>query len=141
MQRKVAEDMTEADVFEPTESEWYPYEGGATINQVGGNGGFVLRDEELGDPEDPEGADARLTLEQGRADNPGFFVTAALYGWMLHTVRRDTAEEASSLYNELHAELTRLAGLLPYEEDGNKRIEAKTRLLNEAITILESRFV
>ena len=49
--------------YEPT---WYAYEGGATINEVGPERGLIVRDEEFGDPEDDEEADARVTLEQGR---------------------------------------------------------------------------
>ena len=132
--------MAGADISEETDAEWYPYEGGSTIGQLGGQSGFVLRDEELGDREDPEAADARLTLEQGRADNPGFFLSAALYGWMLHTLRRETRDEANATYDLLREELTRLAGLLPYEEDGAKRIALKAQQLTEAIAAFETRF-
>jgi hypothetical protein len=132
--------MQPTDLYEETDAEWYPYEDGRTINQLGGQGGYVLRDEELGDPEDPEAADARLTLEQGRADNPGFFLTATIYGWMLTTVKRATQADANIDYDAMHVALTRLVGLLPYEEDGPKRIEAKARLLTDAIAAFESRF-
>lgn len=132
---------TITDFSEETDSEWYPYEGGRTVNQLGGQSGYILRDEELGDPEDPEAADARLTLEQGRADNPGFFLTAAFYGWMVHTTRQETQAVANTTYDAMRAELTRLAGLLPYEEDGGKRIEAKTQALNAAIAQFEQQFL
>ncbi|MDX1934873.1 MAG: hypothetical protein SFU56_19925 [Capsulimonadales bacterium] len=129
-----------ADLSEEAEAEWYPYEGGRTIHQLGGQGGYILEDEEFGDPSDPEAADARLTLEQGRAEEPGFFLTAAVYGWMLVTVRRETRGEADAAYRAMRAELTRLAALLPYEEDGPRQIDLKARELTEAVAAFEIRF-
>jgi hypothetical protein len=125
---------------EEYEGEWYPYEEGITINQTGPAGGYVLRDEELGDPEETEDADARLTLEQGRATAPGFYVTATLYGWMYHTHRTDTAEQGEAAYTETRAELEKMALLIPYEEDGAKNVEKKAALLLAAITTFEGRF-
>lgn len=119
--------------------EWYPYEDGDTINKIGPEGGYVLRDEEFGDPEEPEDADIRLTLEQGRVENPGFFVSANLYGgWMYHVVRRESEAEAVALYDALKPELERLAGMLPYE--GDRDIEGKARSLIEAVEELQQRF-
>lgn len=121
--------------------EWYPYEQGETIGEIGPEGGYVLRDIEYGDPEDPEDADARLTVEQGKADAPGFPVTATLYGWMYHTVRYPTQVAADAGYEAMREELERLRELLPYEEDGPKKIQEKAAALTEAISSFEARFV
>ena len=124
---------------EESTGEWYPYETGETIDTLGPESGLILRDEEYGDPDEPEDADVRLTLEQGRADNPGFFLTANLYGgWMYHVARRSTEAEGIALYNAVQPELERLAGMLPMEDD--RDIPGKARLLQEAITDFERRF-
>jgi hypothetical protein len=118
---------------------WYPYEEGATIHQIGPEGGYVLRDEELGDPEEPEDADVRLTLERGRVENPGFFLTANLYGgWLYHVARRDTEAEAVALYDAVKPELVRLAALLPMEDD--RDVEGKAKVLLQAAADFEKRF-
>jgi hypothetical protein len=125
------------DEYKPT---WYPYENGTTIGEIGPEGGYVLRDEEYGDPDDDEDADARLTLEQGKADNPGFPLSATLYGWLFHVVRCDTQSEAEAAYSAMRSELEALRELLPYEEDGPKKIEKKAAILLEAITAFETKF-
>ncbi|MBC8103596.1 MAG: hypothetical protein H7Z41_13545 [Cytophagales bacterium] len=118
---------------------WYSYEGGDTINDLGPEGGYVLRDEELGDPEDLEDADARLTLEQGRADNPGYFLTANLYGgWMYHVVKRSTEAEAATLYEAFKPELVNLAAQIPMDDD--RDVPRKVQLLLEAVAAFEQRF-
>jgi hypothetical protein len=119
---------------------WYPYAGGNSINRIGGSAGYILRDEELGDPDDPEEADARLTLEQGRADAPGFVLTATLYGWLFHTARYPAEAEAVAAYDAMRAELTAMSDLIPYEEDGAKRIAEKADKLATAVAAFESRF-
>ena len=120
--------------------EWYPYEEGQTINIIGGSNGYILRDEELGDPEDPEAADARVTLEQGRAENPGFFVSATLYGWMFHVARFAQDSAGNAAYAAIKEELTTLSALIPYEEDGQKKIQEKAARLTEAVAAFEARF-
>jgi 16S rRNA U1498 N3-methylase RsmE len=118
---------------------WYPYEEGATIRQIGPEGGFVQRDEEFGDPAEPEDADVRLTLEQGRAENPGYFLTANLYGgWLYHVARRASEADALTLFDAVKPELARLAEMLPMEDDRN--VEAKAKLLVDAAAAFEQRF-
>jgi len=119
---------------------WYPYAGGYTLDTIGGAGGYVRRDEELGDPDDPEEADARLTLEQGRVDAPGFVVTATLYGWLFHTMRCATEAAATAAYDAMRTELTAMSNLIPYEEDGAKRVAEKAEKLAAAVAAFESRF-
>lgn len=133
--------MNSADHLEDTdyEGEWYAFEGGASVNEDGEHG-VVLRDEELGDEEDPEATDARLTLEQGRAENPGFFVTATLYGWLFTVAKRQTAPEAHATYDAMQNDLSRMVLLIPYEEDGKKRIEQKAEALLQAVADFEERY-
>ena len=117
---------------------WYPYDGGATVGEVGPEGGMVVRDQELGDPDDDEDADARLTLEQGRAARPGWFLTATLYGWMFHTHQAADEADAVAKFTQLTEELTALAGLLPYEDD--RDVPGKVRRLTEAVQAFEARY-
>jgi hypothetical protein len=118
---------------------WYPYEDGDTINDIGPEGGYVLRDEEYGDPEDPEDADIRLTLEQGKADNPGFFVTANLYGGWLYQVSKHTSEaNAVAHYEAAKPEMIRLAEMIPMEDD--RDVQGKVQKLLEAVADFEKRF-
>jgi len=121
-------------------AEWYPYESGATKDEIGPAQGYIMRDEELGDPDDSEDADARVTLEQGRAENPGFFVTATLYGWLFHTAYFPNEVEGNAGYETIKVELTALADLIPYEEDGAKRIQEKAQQLTEAVAAFEARY-
>jgi hypothetical protein len=121
------------------EQQWYPTERGATIGQLGPEDGYVLRDEEFGDADDPEAADARLTLEQGRADKPGFFVTAQLYGgWLYLVAVRAESSDADGVYDALRTELEGLAGLLPFDDD--RDITGKVARLNAAIAALEAQY-
>jgi hypothetical protein len=128
--------MSEPD--DDSKSEWYPYEGGATVGQIGPAGGYVLRDEELGDPDEEEDADARLTLEQGRADNPGFFVTATLYSWLFHTHREAGEAAGVTTYEAMKRDLTELVSLMPMEDD--RDISGKVSRLNAAIADFEVRY-
>lgn len=118
---------------------WYPYEGGDTINDIGPEGGYILRDEEFGDSEDPEDADIRLTLEQGKADNPGFFLTANLYGGWLYQVTKHASEaDGIAHYEAAKPELLRLAALIPMDDD--RDVQGKVQKLLEAVAEFEKRF-
>ena len=119
-------------------TEWHAYEGGTTIGEIGPERGTVLRDEELGDLEDEEAADARITLERGRTANAGYFVTATLYGWMFHTTSAPDLETAETTYERMQGDLVRLAAMLPYEED--RDVESKARRLASEVTNFESRY-
>jgi hypothetical protein len=116
----------EGDEYAP---EWYPYEGGRTLGRTGPEEGIVLRDEELGDPDDEEEADARLTLERGRSGEGGFTLVATLYGWLYHAHRVEAEEKANSFYEQMRGELENLTELLPYEEDGERVIAEKAARL------------
>lgn len=125
---------------EPQVGLWYSTNGGRNIDALGPESGYILRDEELGDPEEPEDADARITLEHGRVENPGFFVTAQLYGgWFFVTLCRSTQAEGEALYDALRRELENLVALLPYE--GDKNVASKVETLNTTIKNLEASYL
>lgn len=120
-------------------SLWYSTEGGRNLGKPGIEGGFIQRDEELGDPMEPEDAEARLTLECTADEPRHFYVTAQLYGgWFFLTVRRETRSDADALYETLRAELERLAALLPYEGERDTEVRA-AHVIAEAAA-LESRY-
>ena len=129
-----------ADENEEYGGEWYAYENGETLNDLGPTNGTVLRDEELGEREDEDDTDARLTMEEGRAPATGFFLTATFYGWMYHTHQVATQAEGEAAYQAMKAELERMALLIPYEEDGAKGAADKAAHLTEAIAAFERRF-
>ena len=110
-------------------SEWYAYEAGQSIGRRGSENGVILRDDEYGDPEDPEDADARITLERVGA-TPEYAITCGVYGWMFHTRFFESEEAAQAAFDLIKPELERLAGMIPYEED--RDVEAKAKALGEA---------
>ncbi len=118
------------------EQTWYPYEGGVTIGKPGPLGGHVTRDEEWGDPEEPEDADARLTLE---AVAGGYAVTANLYGgWLQETARFTDEAAALAAHEATREELTRLAALIPDEED--RDLVGAVAHLNREVAVFVARF-
>ena len=115
---------------------WYPYESGATVGQRGPEGGAVLSDEELGDPDDPEDADARLTLERGENFHT---VVANLYGgWLYLACERTTEADARSAYEALRGELEKLTALIPMDDE--RDIPTKVKALLQSAAEVESRF-
>ena len=126
--------MNEAEEeFEPI---WYPHEAGSTVGKRGPEGGTVLADEELGDPDDPEDADARLTLERG-AD--GFSVIANLYGGWLYVVAFSSDDESARQTCEaLRAELETLSAMIPME--GDRDVNGKVEALLAACAEAEARY-
>lgn len=111
------------------ERTWQPCDNGATVGQTGLVGGTISRDEELGDLDEPEDADVRLTIE---TLPDGFAVTANLYGgWLQETARFATEAEARTAFSAAKPELFRLADLIPDEEDGE--IDAAVEALNSEV--------
>jgi hypothetical protein len=123
----------ENEEFEPV---WYPYEAGVTAGKRGPEGGVVLSDEELGDPEDPEDADARLTLE--RSDK-GFSLVGNLYGGWLYVVA-EVADETDARRNleELRGDLETLSAAIPMED--SRDVKGKVDALLAACAEVESRY-
>jgi len=108
---------------------WQTYEDGATIGQTGLVGGIITRDEELGDPEEPEDADARVTLE---ALPDGFAVTVNLYGgWLQETARFESESGAQSAFDAAKPALFHLADRIPGEDDAE--MDAAVEALNREI--------
>jgi len=110
--------------------DWIATEGGATIGEPGPEGGRVLADSEWADPDDPEDADARLTLEE---DGLGFRTVAVLYGgwysrsdWFLN--RADADQALETLRNDLEG----LATMIPFE--GEPDIPERVKVLLDAAT-------
>ncbi len=118
----------EVEMDDETPRDWIATEGGATVGEPGPEGGRVLADAEWADPDDPEDADARLTLEE---DGLGFRTVAVLYGgwysrsdWFLNRSEADQALEI------LRTDLERLAAMIPYE--GEPNIPERVKLLLDA---------
>ena len=114
------------------ERSWYPYETGKTLGKRGPAGGRIVRDEEWGDVEEPEDADARITLEQ-LADGL-YTVTVNLYGgWLQETARFDEEGTAITAYQSACNELAQLADLIPDEE--TRDMERALTLLNDKVAV------
>lgn len=130
-----------SDDDEIIESLWYSTEGGRNLGKPGIEGGYIQRDEELGNPEEPEDAEARITLECVADEPRHFFVTAQLYGgWLFLTVRRETLPEAEEIYDTLRAELERLAGIMPYEGEGQRDVVIRAARAAEEAAAVERRY-
>lgn len=116
---------------------WYTYENGTTVGRRGPAEGSVRRDEEFGDEEEPEDADARATLEA--LTDGTFAVTANLYGgWLQETAIFATEETANVSFEDAKSELARLADLIPDEDD--KNIAAQVTALNQEVATFVARF-
>lgn len=119
------------------ERNWYPYESGATTGKRGPAGGRILRDEEWGDADEPEDADARVTLET--LTEGGFAVTANLYGgWLQETARFADEENASQAYTKAMAELSDLAEFIPDEDE--RDMTGAIEKLNGAVASFVAQF-
>ena len=67
---------------------WWPFDNGATVGQLGSEGGIIVRDEE-------HESGARATLERDCSFAP-WAVTCGVYGWFFHTRLLAPEAEASS---------------------------------------------
>ena len=120
---------------EQDEPGWYPTEDGATIGQAGPEGGIIVADEEWGDPEDWEDADARLTVER---DGDAFLLTAQVYGgWLYLTRRFGSLADAERAADALRPDLERLSGMIPMEDD--RDVPRKVEALLHAAAEIEAR--
>ena len=90
-------------------SGWHPFDGGASIGQIGSEGGIIVRDDEH-----PDGA--RTTLEEGGRFAP-FSITLGVYGWMVHTRFFSTRAEADAAYQAMRPDLAAILDALPFEDD------------------------
>jgi hypothetical protein len=116
------------EMHDETTRDWIATEGGATIGEPGPEGGRVLADAEWADPDDPEDADARLTLEE---DGLGFRTVAVLYGgWYSRSDWFFNRSEADQALEILRTDLERLAAMIPYE--GEPNIPERVKLLLDA---------
>lgn len=83
-------------IFDGFESKWVPVDGGATIGQVGSEGGTILMDDEI------EGA-CRITLEKGGW--APYSITCGIYGMMVHTVFAGDEEEGRKKYEGMKTDM------------------------------------
>ena len=90
-----------------TESQWHPFDGGATIGLKGSEDGAIVRDEE-------HVQEARITLERETPHVP-FAITCGIYGCMVHTRFFSKEAEALAQYDEMKAALS---ALLATENEG-----------------------
>lgn len=107
---------------------WWPFDNGATVGQLGSEGGIIVRDEE-------HESGARATLERDSSFAP-WAVTCGVYGWFFHT--RFLASEAEA---ELPAMLDGLAAILdlvPRFDDPGADVEMGA--VSEAISRFVARF-
>jgi hypothetical protein len=119
-------------------SEWYAYEGGASVGVRGPEGGRIVLDLELGLREDPEDADARLTLESSAETAWG--VVANLYGgWLYLALEHGSEAEARATFEKLKPELEKVALLIPDEDE--RGLDEKVATLLAAIASLEADFL
>lgn len=109
---------------------WEPFEDGATLGQIGSEGGEILRD-------DHYAMQARITLERDGAIAP-YTITCGIYGWMVHSCFFADAEAATHAYALIQPELARIAELVPFTHD--PEVEQKSERLIEAIELFVERF-
>jgi hypothetical protein len=98
------------------ESEWHPFDDGATLGLPGSEDGIVVLDEE-------HSLGARITLERTASVAP-FAITCGIYGWMMHTRYFATEMEAKSQYDLMKTSLSELleAAEQAAEVDGGKQV-------------------
>jgi hypothetical protein len=101
---------------------WYPFDDRHTIGEKGSEDGVIVIDEECD-------ATARITLERD-ARRP-FAITCGVYGWMVHTRFFMSEEEARQAFAAMKVELARIAGLIPFEDDPDRK--SKMRLVCEEL--------
>jgi hypothetical protein len=89
-------------------SDWYSFNDGESIEQIGSEGGKILRDEEHSDG-------ARVTLEFVRSNR--FTITCGIYGWMVHTRFFDSETAGLVGFDETKDELGKILALIPMEDD------------------------
>ena len=119
------------------EQTWYPYEAGETMGKRGAAGGQICQDEEWGDSEEPEDADARITLET--LHEAGWAVTVNLYGgWLQETARFSEALLALKSYEAAKSELARLSEFIPDEDTRN--LTGAIETLNQEVAAFVIRF-
>jgi hypothetical protein len=109
---------------------WYPVDDGATIGEIGSEGGVILRDDEYA-------GNARITLERDGATAP-FAITCGIYGWMVHTRFFSTLDEAEREYAAMQEGLAAIVGIIPLEADPDA--DARMNDVIRAITRFVDRF-
>ena len=109
-------------------AEWYPFDGGQTVGQLGLEGGIILRDEEHMDG-------ARITLERG--GRAPFSITCGVYGWMVHTRFFSDESEARTEFESMKVALARILDIIPLVEEAD---DEKLAAVSDAISNFIERF-
>ena len=88
---------------------WGPFDGGATVGQLGSEGGIIVRDDEneLG---------ARITLERDCGSAP-VTITCGIYGWFFHTRYFGTEAEGAAEFARMQEGLAATLTSIPYVDD------------------------
>lgn len=83
-------------------SNWYAYDDGRSIGNVGEADGVILADEEHADG-------ARITLRRGREY---ISVSLKIYGWMDHTRFFNTDSDAQREYRTMRSAMDKVLGVI-----------------------------
>jgi hypothetical protein len=84
---------------------WDAFENGATLDQIGSEGGLIIEDEEYA-------GGARITLEKRDGMAARFAITCGVYGWFFHTCYCSGEQEARDSFTAMKVELARIVDLL-----------------------------
>jgi len=108
-------------------SDWYSFNDGGSIGQIGSEGERILDDEENSDG-------ARVTVEQVSDDR--WTITCGIYGWMVHTRFFPSETSAEIGFIETKRELGKILALMPPEDEAD---DARMLIVQDAIaTFVES---
>jgi hypothetical protein len=108
--------------MDDTDYGWCSFQGGASVGQIGCEGGAIVLDEEHADG-------ARITLERGGAAAP-FAITCGIYDWLVHTRFFDTEDGAKEAFQSMEMEMVHILRLIPdqanfdFDRDGPPVIQA-----------------
>jgi hypothetical protein len=108
---------------------WRLFDNGATIGQLGSEGGVILRDE-------AHDSQARITLERDCSHGIPFAVTCGIYGWFFHTRLLSSEQEAE--WQAMLDGLVAILDIIPRVDD--PQTEAKMGAVSQAISGFVARF-
>jgi hypothetical protein len=108
---------------------WRLFQNGATVGQVGSEGGVILCDKEhdLG---------ARITLERECSNAVPIAVTCGIYGWFFHT--RFLGSEAEAEFQAMLDGLEAILDIIPLVDDPG--VVAKAGKVSQTINSFVARF-
>jgi hypothetical protein len=106
---------------------WNAFRNGTSLEQIGSEGGIVLRDEE-------HSAGARISLEHDGRSAP-YAITCGIYGWMVHTRFIGVESEALKEFESMKLELSRIMSmlLLVADQEMNAKLSVVSKSLAEFV--------